>query len=274
MNSRRVTLPLCEYLAHGHQPTTVIYCLPTNHDEESTETIPALGSVFQTINTCPNQRKLQDHKPNSIFLEEKNRTIIQEALGWDGWMPSSTQWTWDIHWKDWCWSSNTLVTWYKELTHWKRLWKSFPPLGKIEGRRRRRWERRRWLDGIIDSLDMSLSNLQRQWRTGKAGMLQFMGSQRVRRDWVTEQQRCPKSSISSVELGLVPLIVGASAQYPPDSYTETPGCSGVPLQTLACLCTPQQSNSSWPAVRTGHPSSSSIHSPPPSLLSSGFRSTL
>ena len=30
----------------------------------------------------------------------------------------------NIHWKDWCWSwsSNTLATWCKELTHWKRLW--------------------------------------------------------------------------------------------------------------------------------------------------------
>ena len=26
------------------------------------------------------------------------------------------------HWKDWCWSFNTLATWCKELTHWKRLW--------------------------------------------------------------------------------------------------------------------------------------------------------
>ena len=28
----------------------------------------------------------------------------------------------NIHWKDWCWSSNTLATWCKEPTHWKRLW--------------------------------------------------------------------------------------------------------------------------------------------------------
>ena len=30
----------------------------------------------------------------------------------------------NIHWKEWCWSwsSNTLVTWFKELTHWKKPW--------------------------------------------------------------------------------------------------------------------------------------------------------
>ena len=33
-------------------------------------------------------------------------------------------------------------------------------LGKIEGRRRRGWQRMRWLDGLIDSVDMSLSELQ------------------------------------------------------------------------------------------------------------------
>ena len=28
----------------------------------------------------------------------------------------------NIHWKDWCWSSNPVATWFEELTHWKRPW--------------------------------------------------------------------------------------------------------------------------------------------------------
>ena len=55
-------------------------------------------------------------------------------------------------------------------------------LGKIEGRKRRGRQRMRWLDGIMDSMDMS----GRWCWTGRPGMLLSMGSQRVRHNWATK----------------------------------------------------------------------------------------
>ena len=90
----------------------------------------------------------------------KNQSILKKS-------------TLNIHWKDWVWSwsSNTLATWQKEP------------------RQTRGWQRIKLLDGITDSMDMSLSKLRETVKDREAWCAQFMGSQRVRHDWATEQQQ-------------------------------------------------------------------------------------
>ena len=89
-----------------------------------------------------------------------------------------------VHWKDWCWSwnSNTLVTWHEEPTYWKRPWSWERLRAGGEG------DDRGW-DGWMASLTQwkwvwVVSGSW--WRTGRPGVLWFMGSRRVGHDWGTE----------------------------------------------------------------------------------------
>ena len=89
-----------------------------------------------------------------------------------------------VHWKDWCWSwnSNTLATWSEELTHWKRPW-CWEGLGAGGEGGDRGWDGwmaspTRWAWVWVNSGSL--------WWTGRAGVLRFMGSQRVGHDWATE----------------------------------------------------------------------------------------
>ena len=59
-------------------------------------------------------------------------------------------------------------------------------LEKIEGKRRRGWQRMRWLDSIIDSMDTNLSKLQEIVKDSEAWHDVVPGSQRVGCDLVTE----------------------------------------------------------------------------------------
>ena len=83
----------------------------------------------------------------------------------------------------WCysWTSNTFATSCEVLTHWKRLW-CWEGLWAGEG------DDREW-DGCMASPTQwtwVLVNSGRWWWTGRPGVLQFMGSQKVGHDWATE----------------------------------------------------------------------------------------
>ena len=80
------------------------------------------------------------------------------------------------------WNSNTLATWCEELTHLNRLWCCEGLKAGGEG------DNRGW-DGWMASLTQWTwvwVNSRSWWWTGKPGVLQSMGSQRVRHDWATE----------------------------------------------------------------------------------------
>ena len=101
--------------------------------------------------------------------------------------------TLNIYWKDWCWSSNTLATWWEEMTHWKRPWC---------------WERLRageegvtedemvgwhhWLNG--HEFEQTPGDSEEQGSL--VCCMWHMRSQKVRHDWATNNNK--RSNFSSL----------------------------------------------------------------------------
>ena len=127
-------------------------------------------------------------------LSTEELMLLKCGIGDDSWKyfglqgdpisPSKRKSILNIHWKDWCWSLhyNTLSTWCKELTHWKRpwCWERLKAGGKGDDKE---WDF--WMASLTQWTWVWASSGS-WWWIGKSGLLQFMGSQRVGHHWATE----------------------------------------------------------------------------------------
>ena len=117
-------------------------------------------------------------------------------------------------------------------------------LGKIEGRRRRRGQRMRWLDGITYLMDMSLSKLRSWWWIGRPGMLQSMGSQRVGHDWDWTELNWTWSHTTR----------GSSVQFSHSVLSDSLRLHGLQHARLPCpSLTPRAYSDSCPSSQWYHP---------------------
>ena len=155
-----------------------------------------------------------------------------ESLGLQG-DPTSPFWrsVLAVLWKKWCWSwnLNTLATSCKELTHWKRLW-CWVGLGAGGEGDDRGWDS--WMASPTRWTWVWM-NSRSWWWTGRPGVLQFMGSQRVGHDWATELNPLPNLEREDFQPHLL--------------FSEPHLRNGNPLQ-YSCLENPRDRGAWWAAI--------------------------
>ena len=123
-------------------------------------------------------------------FEYFTRKVLRKHSDWSAWLWIAFWKVWfqrsvlGVHWNDWCWgwNSNTLATWCKELTHWKRPWCWERLRGGREG------DDRGWDGWMASSTRWTWVwvDFGSWWWTGRPGVLQFIRSQRVGHNWATE----------------------------------------------------------------------------------------
>ena len=122
------------------------------------------------------------------------------------------------------WNPNNLATWCEQPTHWKRLW-CWERL-KAEGEEGDRgWDG--WMAPPTQRM-WAWESSGRWWRIGKSGVLQSMGSQRVRHDLMTEQQQKPPFSIPNVPLLIFTISVDGNF-FPPRCWGKILFLSILPI---------------------------------------------
>jgi len=123
--------------------------------------------------------------------------------------------TWNIHWKDGCWSWSSKCLGY--LMRRADLLEKTMMLGKSEGKRRRRQQRMKWLDSITSSKDMDVSKLQETVKNREAWHAVVYGVTKCQiwlSDWTTSQNfLSPELFHFIISLTFLTTLWGGQVEY-------------------------------------------------------------